>query len=374
MKQPAEIKLDRSGCLALLALLSASGVGNRRVLELVKLFGSPEAALAAPAGEVAAALKVPLEVGRAARNAGKKLPEAERLLEKAEKTGARVVTFWDDEYPLRLKRIPDPPVLLYILGEPSPLYDYAVAVVGTRLPSDNGRQITLRIARELAAAGITVVSGMAVGIDSLAHEGALQAGGRTVAVLGSGIDVIYPSTNRRLFERIISQGAVMTEYPPGMRPEAYNFPRRNRLISGLSLGVVIVEAGLKSGALITARLALEQGRELFAVPGAAGMPRSAGVNRLIKDGAAHMVESGAEIIEQLRSQLAPVLNVAATLAVPKLEGGEASVYKLLEEGPLQVDELIRQSGLGAVEINRLLTTMQLKGLVRRLPGARISRA
>jgi len=364
---------DRSGRVALAALLSAPDVGNRRVLELVKLFGSPEAALAAPAGEIAAAINVHLKVGRGVNRVGRSLEAAEKLVEKAERTGARMVTFWDEEYPVRLKQIHDPPVILYIIGDRSPLYDYAVAVVGTRLPSDNGKQITFRIARELASAGVTVVSGMALGIDSLAHEGALQAGGRTIAVLGSGIDVIYPPSNRRLFERIISQGAVITEYPPGTEPDRHHFPQRNRLISGLSLGVVIVEAGLKSGALITARLALEQGRELFAVPGAAGKPRSAGVNRLIKDSAAHMVESGGEIIEQLRSQLAPVLNVAATLAVPKLEGGEASVYGLLEEGPLSVDELIRQSGLGAIGISRLLTSMQLKGLVRRFPGARIGR-
>ena len=254
------------------------------------------------------------------------------------------------------------------------MYDYAVAIVGTRAASDHAKRISINIAKEIASSGVTVISGMALGIDSRAHEGALRGGGRTVAVLGCGVDVIYPPSNRRLYERIIQQGAIISEYPPGTQPDPYHFPQRNRIISGLSLGVVVVEAGKKSGALITARLALDQGRELFAVPGLAGVPRTSGVHSLLRDGTAHFVENGAEITEHLRSQLAPVLNVTATLAMPKMEAAESKLYKLLEDGPRLVDELIRGVGLSAVEINRMLTTMQLKGLIRQIPGARFERA
>jgi len=366
--------LDRNARLALIALLSAEGIGNRRAMELVTLFHTPEAALKAPAGEVASALNVPLQVGRQVVKAGRSMEAAEKKLAAAERCGARVVTFWDEEYPERLKGISDPPALLYVRGENSPLYQYAVAVVGTRTPSEHGRRMAVRIARELATTGVTVVSGMAMGIDSLAHEGALSAGGRTIAVLGSGVDVVYPPSNRQLYERIIAQGAVFTEYPPGTGPDRHHFPQRNRIISGLSLGTVIVEAGAKSGALITAKLALEQGRELFAVPGAAGDMKSAGVNQLLRDGAAHLVEKGSEVVEHLKSRLAPVLNVSAAMAVPKMEGAEKTIYNLLEAGPVLVDELIRRSNLGAVEVSRVLTSMQLKSLVQRLPGARVGRA
>lgn len=369
----SEITLDRAGRVALVAMKSAAGIGNRRAVELVRLFGDPRAVLAAPAGEIATALSQPLEVGRAVVQAGRGIEQAEKVVAAAEAVGGRVVTLWDAEYPARLKGIYDPPVLLYVKGEASPLYDYCVAVVGTRMTTDNGRRVAFRIGADLAASGVTVVSGMAIGIDSLAHEGALSAGGRTVAVLGTGIDRVYPPFNRRLFERIVAQGAVMTEYPPGTGPEPHNFPPRNRIISGMCLGSVIVEAGLKSGALITARQTIEQGRELFAVPGPAGQPRSAGVHRLIKDGAAHLIESAAEVIEHLRSQLAPVLNVAASLALPQMPESEARLYVLLESGPLTVDELIQKSGTGAVEVNRLITSLQLKGLVRRYPGARVGR-
>ena len=285
-----------------------------------------------------------------------------------------MVTFWDEDYPKRLRAINDPPVVLYVRGEKSPLYDYSIAIVGTRACSDHARRITPRIAGQLASSGVTIVSGMALGVDSLAHDGALKAGGRTIAVLGSGINVVYPPSNKGLYERIISQGMIVTEYAPDIKPDPFNFPQRNRIIAGLCLGVVIVEAGLKSGALITAKLAVEQGRELFAVPGAAGLPRSAGVNRLLKDGTATMIESADDIKEHLKSQLAPVLNMQATMALPELNDMEKRIYQLLENGSVIIDELIRGSGIGAVEVNKTLTTMQLKGLVKRFPGARVGRA
>ncbi len=368
------IDIDRAGKVALIALRASSGIGNKRAVELVNTFGSPQAVLAAPAGEIATVLNVPLEVGRSVVKSGRAQERAIKVVESAEKIGAKIVTLWDAEYPSRLKQIFDPPVILYVKGETSPLYDFSVAVVGTRVPTENGQRIAFRMGVELAQAGVTVISGMALGIDSVAHEGALAGGGRTIAVLGTGVDVVYPPSNRRLYDKIATQGAIMTEYVPGTGPEPHNFPPRNRIISGISLGSVIVEAGIKSGALITAHSAIEQGRELFAVPGMAGQPRSAGVHRLIKDGAAHMVETAAEVIAHLKSQLAPVLNVAASLALPQMPENELKLYKLLESGSKLVDELIQQSASNAVEINRLLTSMQLKGLIKRYPGAKVGRA
>lgn len=366
--------MKRAEQIALIALLSADGIGNARAMELVKLFGSAADVLSAPAGEIAAAIKVPLKVGQSIVKSGRALADSEKVIDRTEAIGGRIVSYWDDEYPTRLKHIPDAPVLLHMMGEQSPLYDYSVAIVGTRAVSDHSKRFTPRIAHELASAGVTVVSGMALGVDSLAHQGALRAGGRTIAVVGSGLDVIYPPSNEKLFGKIVKQGLVITEYPPGSKAEQHHFPQRNRIISGLSIGVIVVEGGKKSGALITAKCAIEQGRELFAVPGAAAMPRSAGVNMLIKDGTAQMVESGEEVIEHLHSQLAPVLNVSATLSLPDLNEIETKIYNLLEGGPKLIDELVRGSGINMVKLNQTITSMQMKGLIQRFAGARIGRA
>ena len=319
-------------------------------------------------------LSIKIEAAKQVVKSIKNLDAAEKYLSKAESSGIDFITLWDEKYPDRLRKISDPPTGLYIRGIQSPLYDYAVAVVGTRNASDFGRNIAFKISKEIAATGVTIVSGLAMGIDTASHEGTLQAGGRTVAVLGCGIDVIYPPSNKKLYSRIIHQGAVISEHPPGTEPNPGYFPRRNRIISGLSLGVVVVEAGLKSGALITANLAIEQEREVFAVPGAAGSLRSAGVNGLIRDGVAQLVENGTEVMEHLRSQLAPMRNIAATLALPDMNDVEKELYDVLENGACLVDDVIRKLNSNAIEVNRLLTTMQLKGLVRQLPGARVERA
>ncbi len=365
--------LDRTRRLIIMTIRAADGIGNRRAFQLFQLFESPENVLSAPAGELASALNVTTGTAKKMYKTIRDLRPAEELIQKLEQIGGRLVTYWDEDYPKRLQTIPDPPVLLYIIGEHSPLFEYSVSIVGTRVPSDHAKSVTVRLAGELASAGVTIVSGMALGIDSLAHEGAVKAGGRTIAVLGSGIDVIYPPSNEKLYYKIVQQGAVISEYPPGLEPFAGNFPARNRIISGISLGTVVVEAGKKSGALITAQLALEQGRDLFAVPGPAGSPRNSGTNQLIKDGTASMVENGEDVIDHLRSQLAPVLNVSAVLTLPDLNEKESGLYKLLEDGPRFVDELIQSTGHSAMEINRMLTSMQMKGLIRRFAGNKVGR-
>ncbi len=290
--------------------------------------------------------------------------------------GARLVRYRDAAYPERLRAIPDPPPVLYARGAPEAARQAAVGVVGTRAPSRHGRDMTRLLCRGLAAAGIAVVSGMARGIDGEAHETALSGGGGTVAVLGSGVDVPYPPEHRDLCHRIEERGAVLSEYPMGTAPLPRHFPARNRIISGLSLGVVVVEATERSGSLITARWALEQGREVFAVPGPAGASRSRGPHRLIREGA-KLVENVADIIEEIAPQLAAApLPVAAadpggTASGPlRVEGPAGAIMRDLETGPLQMDDVIHRAGLPPQQVCALLLDLELQGLLKQLPGKR----
>ncbi len=287
-----------------------------------------------------------------------------------------VLAFVDPRYPRPLRWIPDPPPVLYMRGTLEEEDELAVAVVGTRKPSAYGRLQAQRLSAELARSGFTVVSGTARGIDSLAHAGALEAGGRTLAVLGSGINVIYPPENRRLYEAISQHGAVLTELPLDAKPERWNFPRRNRLISGLTLGTLVVEATAHSGSLHTARHALEQGREVFAVPGRIDAPNSRGTNGLIKHGAklveevedimAEFPEAVRHAVTQRRSQIsAPP---PPTSPAPDLDPDEAHVLALLSPEETHIDALIAASQLPPQVVASILVTLELRGCVRQLPG------
>ncbi len=281
------------------------------------------------------------------------------LEEAARRCGAEVVTLADAAYPQPLREIPDPPLALYVRGRlPEQV---AVAVVGTRNPSTDGEYVAHRMAADLAAAGVCVVSGLARGIDASAHRGALEAGGPTVAVLGCGVDVRYPAGHEKLAEQVAVRGAVVSEYPPATPPAKYHFPSRNRIISGLSRAVVVVEATLRSGALITADLALEQGREVFAVPGSVLNPRSEGPHRLLREGAS-WAESAADVLQ--------ALGLAAAQARPRALGpAEQGLLEALRE-PRYPDELVA-AGLGnPAEVAALLVASEVRGLVRRLPDGR----
>jgi len=286
--------------------------------------------------------------------------------------GISLVCFSDASYPARLRTIADPPPLLYVKGELGSVDDKAVAIVGSRSASDYGRRVARDLARGLAGAGFTVVSGMARGIDGTAHEAALNSGGRTIAVLGSGVERAYPPEHDKLYQRVSTNGAVVSELPVGTRPMAFNFPARNRLISGLSLGVVVVEATEKSGSLITASLAVEQGREVFAVPGEVGSSRSRGAHRLIRQGA-KLVENIDDILEEIAPQLLTRRGTAngAPLALPQSASAEArKIFALLEAGSLQVDEIIERSALAAPRVLEILLELELQGYVRQLAGKR----
>lgn len=341
-----------------------SGIGPARFKMLLNHFGAAGKAWHASDGELRAAGldRKSIESLLAARQE----LSLEDELARVERMGASVITWEDDRYPPRLLEIHNAPPVLYVRGEILPQDEWAVAVVGTRSGTGYGRQMVAEIAGNLGRSGITVVSGLARGIDSLAHRAALRAGGRTIAVLGSGIDIIYPSEHRDLASKITERGAVVTEYPLGTKPEAGNFPPRNRIISGLSLGTLVVEAGKRSGALITADYALEQGREVFALPGSATSGKSEGTNRLIQEGAAKLVLSVQDVLEELNLTLVE-RHQEVRMLVPEDER-EASILKHVSTEPIHVDDIGQRTSLAISEVTSTLALMELKGMVRQVGG------
>lgn len=290
-------------------------------------------------------------------------PQAE--LERLQKLRMKVLTWKDRLYPPLLREVGDAPPVLYLYGKLTEADRFALAVVGTRNSSTYGQQVTQRMVTELAKGEVTIVSGLALGIDTIAHTAALDAGGRTIAVLASGLDIIYPPGNRKLARRIVEsgQGVLISEYPPGLQPDGKNFPARNRIISGLSLGVLVVEAPEKSGALITAGFALKQGRDVFAIPGSILSSRSAGVNKLIQDGA-HSVMSVKDIIEALNLFMIPQ-QVEMQAVLPD-NAEEKKLLDLLSHDPLHIDDLIRESDLPTNDVIAVLTMMELKGMIKQV--------
>lgn len=347
-------------------LRSVPLVGNITFRRLVERFGSPQRVLEASADELAAKGVSPAVAGSISSYDYREAAERECLAVAA--SGARVVDCHSPDYPRLLRETADFPPYLYVKGALGGC-DPAVAIVGSRRATPYGLQATSRLSAELVGHGVLVVSGMARGIDTAAHRGALQAGGNTVGVLGCGIDVIYPLENRRLFAEMAERGGLVSEFPMGTQPVAANFPRRNRIISGLSRGVLVVEAAEKSGSLITAQFALEQGREVFAIPGAITSGASRGTNRLIKQGAV-LVETVNDILAELppsgaRDTEAPA---AARSAHQQLEPGETAVCDLLAGGPLQIDEITARVVLTVQELSAMLLRLELRGIVMQLPG------
>jgi DNA processing protein len=363
--------MDRSSLYYWLALNRIPGVGTVMYRRLLEQFGSPEKVFQAEAASFEGIEGLRTTTVQAIVTF-KRTEKIDRELEDLEKNQVEILTFRDPGYPSLLAQIHDPPPYLYYRGNPALLQDQALAVVGSRNGSPYGIRMTERLAWSLAKNGLVVVSGLARGIDTAAHYGALAAPGRTVAVLGSGLDVIYPPENEKLYRQIVDQGLVCSEFPLGTLPERQNFPIRNRIISGLSLGVVIVEATLKSGSLITARLALDQGREVFAVPGSIESFKSSGTHRLIKQGA-KLVENAQDILEELQWPMAvePVRENRkglVSMAPPSLSPGEKKIWDLFQDDPLHVDQMARQSEIGIAPLLSTLLEMELKGLIKQLPG------
>jgi DNA processing protein len=351
------------------------GVGPIRVRALLERFGEPQAILSASRGELMRVDGVGEEVARCITSWRESI-DLDAELARIEKSGVRVVMRDDAEYPKNLREIYDPPLVLYVKGALRENERMAIAIVGSRRTTLYGQEMSRKLAYQLARLGVTVVSGLARGIDTAAHKGALQAKGRTVAVIGCGIDVVYPPENKKLADEIVEKGgAVVTEFPFGVKPDRQNFPMRNRIISGWSLGVVVVEANLKSGALITAAQAAEQGRQVFAVPGRADSILSRGTNRLIKDGA-KLTEDVEDVLTEFE-YLLPRKPESAEAAEPrnggteaalKLSETEAKVMALIGQEEIAIDEIIRGSGLTSAAVSATLLGLEMKRIVRQLPG------
>jgi len=339
------------------------GIGAVRFQAILNYFGDPQIAWGAPT--------------KALREAGlsdkiienlvstREQVDLDKLWDQIEASGIDVLIQQDENYPTRLKELDQPPPLLYTQGEIIPDDEWSVAIVGTRRVTAYGRQVAEDIAGSLARNGLTIISGLARGVDSIAHQAALNAGGRTISVLGSGLDRIYPPENKRLAEQIKANGALISEYSPSTPPEASNFPQRNRLISGLSLAVIVVEAGTKSGALITANFAADQGREVFAVPGNITSPGSMGTNRLISSGA-HPMLSAEQVLEILELGLVAE-HRSARVALPS-DALEAQLFETLGGEPLHIDEITNRTEIPVEKVTATLALMELKGMVRQVGG------
>src|SRR5690349_565959 len=366
--------MDEASLTFWLTLQAIDGVGDRTLLKLIHAFGTPNAVLSATMDDLIGAGCSP-ELAESVRRG----PESsirrqiDRQVKIVERFKIQTVTLFDRSYPARLKTIPDPPPLLYLSGSVSPKDEVAVAIVGGRRATPSGRFITEEIAKDLAGCGVTIVSGLARGIDAAAHRGALTGNGRTIAVLGCGIDRTYPSEHHTLRRNIESHGAVISELPIGAAPQSHHFPRRNRIISGLTLGVLVGEAATESGSLITAKLALEQGREVFAVPGSIKEEACRGSNRLIKEGA-KLIEGAQDILDEILPQIdarqRAMLNLdreAVDACVP-LGKEETSVYEALSYEARSIDHVIERTGLRPAEVSAALLALELNGRIRQLPA------
>lgn len=357
---------------AYIALNMMDRIGPVGVRSLVSVLGSASAIFSAS----------PVELQQA-EGIGKQLAEGilkrrdaldlEGELQRAEETGTRLITPLDDEYPAALKTIHDPPLALYVRGQIRPIDRQSVAVVGTRNPTHYGMDCARKLSYQLGKTGVCVNSGLALGVDTAAHEGALRAGGRTVAVIGSGFDHLYPEENAGLAERIAEHGAVISEFPFGRQPDKTTFPMRNRIVSGMSMGVLVVEAGLRSGAMITANQAMSQGRTVFAVPGRIDSYASIGANALLKDGAVFVTEVR-DILEhfELLFPASALQAEVVALSRPDLSDDEKTVTSLLAGGDMGVDQMIRESNIRPAVMASLLVGLELKRIVKMLPGRSVT--
>ena len=383
---------------ACLALRHAEGLGARTWKRLLDAYGSAAAAVVQAADWPCR--KLTSEAQAAVFASGEWRAGAEQEERRIAGSGCGVLLYVDEAYPALLREIPDPPLVLYHQGDASLLGNPGVAVVGSRQCSRQGRDITASLARGLSEAGVTVVSGMAWGIDREAHVAALQGVGRTIAVLGTGMDLVYPKDNRDIWQALACDGLLLTEFGPGTRPLAGNFPRRNRIISGLCLAVVVVEASEKSGALITAQFALEQNREVFSVPGPPGLPSFEGCRRLVQEGAreVHYAEEVLlDLAPLLRSRCYPVRKAGVAPAAPDtgvpsiplarkepvaipadilagLTPDEAALMAVLAGGTMHIDAVGRSLGWDAAKVSRSLLSLEMQGAVVQLPGMRYHRA
>ncbi len=353
---------------ALLGLYSIPSIGPARMRKLISVFGTPQDVLQAGVRQLTEVEGIDIKTAAKIKK-GADDGFVKRQRQFMDKLQIGVLTYWDDAYPQQLKSIYDPPVFLFYKGNLDCLSAPAFAVVGTRKPSSYGKMVSERLSEALARRGFALISGFARGVDTIAHKTALKNGAATIAVLGNGIDYIYPAENRQLFRQMTegAHGLILSEYPMGTTPDAGNFPKRNRIISGISIGVLVTEAGEKSGALLTAMYAADQNREVFAVPGAITSPLSAGTHNLIKSGA-KLVHTVEDILEELGYDDGAAARAETKEAPPDLHGQLETVFNILTHQPLHVDQIALRTGLSVSETLSALLTLELMGLIRQMAG------
>jgi len=365
---------EEIACWVALDQMPGVGIGTSKAQEIFQYYGNLKDAWKAPEYELAEINKMNEQLASAFYRERKKV-DPQKLLDTCRRANVEPYPFYHPLYPQLLRGINDPPLILYVRGNLHPdFFNYSVGIVGTRKPTSYGRVVSKEVSGDLARHGVTIVSGMAIGIDSLAHWGAIEAGGRTIAVLACGPDICYPSSNKPLYEKLVNDahGAVVSEFYPGVRPEPWRFPARNRIISGLSRGVCVIEAGEESGALITAEISYAQGHVPFAIPGRIDNPMSKGTNGLIARQKATLVRGAADIMRELNWQA-----VAGELDVPcvvQLFGRENEIFEMVSGEPVHFDFLCEKSGMGAGELSATLTMLELAGIVTRHPGDWYSRS
>ena len=364
------LKIDQ--LIDLNLLLSIEGIGPGKIRTLLSKFKSIEKILSSDFNSLISINGINSSLAKRIQriNALRKNTSSIIIseLEKLDKLNAQIITVWDKEYPPLLKKIYDPPLLFYFKGNFAENDNYSISVVGTRIPTNYGKIQAEKFSKELTEQRITIVSGLARGIDSIAHKTVLKNNGRTIAVIGSGLDVIYPPENKNLFDEITEKGVVISEYKLGTKPDAPNFPKRNRIISGLSLGCLIVETGSSGGAMQTASFALDQNREVFAVPGNLGIKQSEGTNLLIQKGEAKLVSTAEDILVELELKLKPVLGKNIPKENTELNLFEEKIIASLNNEPLQIDKIASITNLSTSDCLVHLLSLEFKGLVKQLPG------
>jgi DNA processing protein len=369
-----DINLSQLAYLKL--LLSIDGIGPVKVINLLNHYANLEEIFSATKHSLIQTEGINYTLAERIIAAPKSLnPIQEKLLielESLDKISARLICFWDKKYPELLKRIYYPPLILYTLGNLVESDNYSVAVIGTRHPSNYGRIMAEKFASELAQQSITIVSGLARGIDSIAHKSALKNGGRTTAIIGSGLDVIYPSENKKLFYEIVENGVVISEFELGTKPDAQNFPRRNRIISGISLGTLVIETRENGGAMQTASYALDQNREVFAIPGNLGSKESEGTNSLIQRSEAKLVKEPKDILIELGSKLRPFIQKEIPRPTVQLTLFEEKIYQVLSNEPKHIDDIAIQANSTVADCLVYLLSLEFKGIIRQLPGKMFS--
>lgn len=351
-----------------LAVSQVPGIGPRAFYQILDIFGTMTEFWHRPSAEIKTLMSILREQQLQELLAARERFDLYKMMDEIKQANVKLVTLLDDHYPARLKTIFDPPPVLFYRGNLAEEKILpAVAIVGARKATPYGREISSRFASELAQNGVTIVSGLARGVDSAAHRGTLAGNGRTIAVLGCGLDVIYPPENRRLYDEIANKGVLLSEFPLGAPPDSRHFPRRNRIISGLSQAVLVIEAAANSGSLITADFALEQGREVFAVPGPITSRLSFGTNNLIRQGA-RLVQKASDIIEELGLKAMPIDR--GQIAMPELSQTEIKIYECFGESTasIHIDQLVRDSKLTVPEVTAILMMLELKGLIGQLAG------